>query len=79
MTTTDATSSAEPSMEEKETMEKMKDVLAPTRGLERDKEGKLQVDKEKVEEKKEPVFEPKKEPAVAEESKKEKDPKDTKA
>ena len=41
LTATDGSSTAEPSVEEKETMEKMKDVLAPARGLERDKEGKL--------------------------------------
>jgi hypothetical protein len=38
-------------------MDKVKDIFAPAKGLERNKEGKIQVDKEKVEERPEPSFE----------------------
>jgi len=35
---------------------KVKDIFAPAQGLERNKDGKIQIDKEKVVEKTEPVF-----------------------
>jgi hypothetical protein len=48
----------------------VKDIFAPAKGLERGADGKLQVDKEQVVEKAEPVFEIKKENLVADELKK---------
>jgi hypothetical protein len=42
-----------------ETMEKVKDIFAPAKGLERGSDGKIKVDKEQVEAKVEPVYEKK--------------------
>lgn len=48
-----------------EDVDKLKDIVGPAKGLERDKDGKLSVDKDKVEEKKDPVLsEPKKTPEI---------------
>jgi hypothetical protein len=38
-----------------EEVERLKDLVGPTKGLERGKDGKIEVDKEKVEERKEPL------------------------
>ena len=50
-----------------ENLEKVKNIFAPAQGLERSKEGKLTIDKEKVEVKEEPAFEEKKENLVKQE------------
>ena len=50
-----------------DSIDKVKDIFAPTKGLERGQDGKLLIDKEKIVEKKEVEFENKSENLVAEE------------
>ena len=51
----------QPSQEQStdQSLDKVKDIFAPAKGLERNEAGEIKIDKEKVEEKKEPVFEKK--------------------
>ena len=50
-----------------DSIDKVKDIFAPIKGLERGQDGKLLIDKEKIVEKKEVEFEKKTENLVAEE------------
>lgn len=53
-----------------ESLDKIKDIFAPAKGLEKDKHGKIAVKQDEAEKKEEPVFEKKAENLVAEELKK---------
>ena len=53
-----------------DSMDKIKDIFAPAKGLEKNKFGKIAVNKDVVEKKEEPVFEKKMENLVADELKK---------
>ena len=56
-------------------LDRVKDIFAPAKGLERNKDGKIQIDKEKVEERPEPAFEKQDSDPRTEELKREKEAK----